>query len=80
MIVNIYDSYEFGVESVIGVARKLACISAGDRIMIGLPSLRALDGSPGPRIWLAAEATDMRCGFDRLPVFVGNGTRLIYRV
>jgi transposase len=25
-----------------------------------------LDGAPGPRIWLAAEATDMRCGFDRL--------------
>ena len=34
--------------------------------MIGLPSLRALTGAPGPRIWLAAEATDMRCGFDRL--------------
>ena len=34
--------------------------------MIGLPSLAALDGKPGPRIWLAAEATDMRCGFDRL--------------
>jgi transposase len=34
--------------------------------MIGLPSLHALDGAPGPRIWLAAEATDMRCGFDRL--------------
>ena len=34
--------------------------------MIGLPSLQALDGAPGPRIWLAAEATDMRCGFDRL--------------
>ena len=34
--------------------------------MIGLSSLRALDGAPGPRIWLAAEATDMRCGFDRL--------------
>jgi transposase len=34
--------------------------------MIGLPSLRALDGAQGPRIWLAAEATDMRCGFDRL--------------
>ena len=34
--------------------------------MMGLPSLRALDGAPGPRIWLAAEATDMRCGFDRL--------------
>lgn len=34
--------------------------------MIGLPSLRALDAAPGSRIWLAAEATDMRCGFDRL--------------
>jgi len=34
--------------------------------MIGLPSLRALDGAHGTRIWLAAEAADMRCGFDRL--------------
>ncbi|HSU30785.1 MAG TPA: IS66 family insertion sequence element accessory protein TnpB [Bryobacteraceae bacterium] len=34
--------------------------------MIGLPSLQTLDGTPGPRIWLAVEATDMRCGFDRL--------------
>ena len=34
--------------------------------MIGLPSLAALDHGTGPRIWLAAEATDMRCGFDRL--------------
>ncbi len=34
--------------------------------MIGLPSLRALDGAQATRIWLAAEATDMRCGFDRL--------------
>ncbi len=34
--------------------------------MIGLPSLRALDGAQGTRIWLAVEATDMRCGFDRL--------------
>jgi transposase len=34
--------------------------------MISLPSLRALDGEQGPRIWLAVEATDMRCGFDRL--------------
>jgi transposase len=34
--------------------------------MIGLPSLRALDGSHAARIWLSAEATDMRCGFDRL--------------
>jgi transposase len=30
--------------------------------MIGLPSLHALDHSQGPRIWLAADATDMRCG------------------
>lgn len=34
--------------------------------MIGLPSLRALDGAQAARIWLATEATDMRCGFDRL--------------
>jgi len=34
--------------------------------MIGLPSLHALDSAHGPRIWLATEATDMRCGFDRL--------------
>jgi len=34
--------------------------------MIGLPSLRTLDGAQGARIWLASEATDMRCGFDRL--------------
>jgi len=34
--------------------------------MIGLPSLRALDRTQGPRIWLAVEVTDMRCGFDRL--------------
>jgi transposase len=34
--------------------------------VIGLPSLQALDCALGPRIWLAAEATDMRCGFDRL--------------
>ena len=34
--------------------------------MRGLPSLEALDGGAGPRIWLAVEATDMRCGFDRL--------------
>ena len=38
--------------------------------MIGLPSLHALDHSPGPRIWLAADATDMRCGFDRLAELV----------
>lgn len=34
--------------------------------MIGLPSLRALDQTQATRIWLAVEATDMRCGFDRL--------------
>jgi hypothetical protein len=34
--------------------------------MIGLPSLRWLDGAQATRIWLAADATDMRCGFDRL--------------
>ena len=34
--------------------------------MMGLPSLRSLDGAQGARIWLAADPTDMRCGFDRL--------------
>ena len=34
--------------------------------MMGLPSLHALDHAQAARIWLAAEATDMRCGFDRL--------------
>jgi transposase len=43
--------------------------------MIGLPSLRALDGSQAARIWLSAEATDMRCGFDRLAERVRVATR-----
>jgi len=30
--------------------------------VIGLPSLQSLDQAQGARIWLAAEATDMRCG------------------
>ena len=34
--------------------------------MIGLPSLHTLDGAQSSRIWLATEATDMGCGFDRL--------------
>lgn len=34
--------------------------------MTSLPSLRMLDQAQGARIWLAAEAADMRCGFDRL--------------
>lgn len=34
--------------------------------MTSLPSLRALDRAQRARIWLAAEATDMRCGFDHL--------------
>ena len=34
--------------------------------MIGLPSLQAMDRAQETRIWLASEATDMRCGFDRL--------------
>ncbi len=34
--------------------------------MIGLPSFEALDRAQAARIWLATEATDMRCGFDRL--------------
>lgn len=37
---------------------------------MGLPSLAALDGAAGPRIWLLAEATDMRCGFNRLAACV----------
>ena len=34
--------------------------------MTGLPSLRSLDRAQAARIWLAVEAADMRCGFDRL--------------
>jgi len=34
--------------------------------VIGLPSLHTLDRAQAARIWLASEATDMRCGFDRL--------------
>lgn len=34
--------------------------------MRGLPSLRGLDQEAGVRIWLQAEAQDMRAGFDRL--------------
>jgi transposase len=34
--------------------------------VIGLPSLHSLDRAQAARIWLAAEPTDMRCGFDRL--------------
>ncbi len=34
--------------------------------MMGLPSLHTLDRAQSARIWLAAEVTDMRCGFDRL--------------
>ena len=34
--------------------------------MMGLPSLHTLDRAQAGCIWLAAEATDMRCGFDRL--------------
>ena len=34
--------------------------------MIGLPSLHAMDRAQGTQIWMASEATDMRCGFDRL--------------
>jgi transposase len=34
--------------------------------LTSLPSLHALDRAQAARIWLAAEAADMRCGFDRL--------------
>ena len=40
--------------------------------MIGLPSLQAMDRTQGVRIWMASEATDMRCGFDRLAERVLN--------
>ncbi len=33
--------------------------------------MRSLDGLQTTRIWLAVEATDMRCGFDRLAERVG---------
>ena len=50
--------------------RRRACAGVagggGERGVIGLPSLHALDRAQAARIWLAAEATDMRCGFDRL--------------
>jgi transposase len=34
--------------------------------VIGLPSFEAMDRAQSARIWMASEATDMRCGFDRL--------------
>jgi transposase len=34
--------------------------------VIGLPSFEAMDHAQSARIWMASEATDMRCGFDRL--------------
>lgn len=34
--------------------------------MFGLPSFDAMDRAQSARIWMAGEATDMRCGFDRL--------------
>jgi transposase len=34
--------------------------------VIGLPSFDAMDRAQSARIWMASEATDMRCGFDRL--------------
>jgi hypothetical protein len=40
-----------------------------------LPSLRALDLAQGARFWLAAEAADMRCGFDRLAERVSGRIR-----
>jgi transposase len=45
--------------------------------MIGLPSLRALDRTQETRIWLAVEATDMRCGFDRLAERVKGGVKVV---
>jgi transposase len=34
--------------------------------VIGLPSLQAMEHAQGARIWMASEATDIRCGFHRL--------------
>lgn len=42
--------------------------------MMGLPSLHALDRAQAARIWLGTEATDMRCGFDRLAERAGTVT------
>lgn len=44
--------------------------------MITLPSLGEMDrgGLRGVRIWLAAQPTDMRCGFDRLAALAGTVT------
>ncbi len=52
------------------VVRALVAV-VRERGMRGLPSLRTLDEdaagcAPRVRLWLASEATDMRCGFDRL--------------
>jgi transposase len=41
--------------------------------LTGLPSLRSLDRALMARIWLATEAADMRCGFDRL----AEGVRMV---
>lgn len=41
-------------------------------MITGLPSLQALDRAQSTRIWLATEASDMRCGFDRLAERVGG--------
>jgi transposase len=37
--------------------------------VIGLPSVQAIDRAQGAQIWMASEATDMRCGFERLAAF-----------
>jgi transposase len=48
--------------------------------MLGLPSLHTLDHAQGARIWFAAEATDMRCGFDRLAERYGQWSGRILAV
>jgi hypothetical protein len=45
---------------------KVSAIGGGGSGVIGLPSLQAIDRAQRARIWMASEATDMRCGFDRL--------------
>ena len=40
-------------------------VEPGEAGLTALPSLRALDQAQATRIWLAADATDMRCSFYR---------------
>ena len=44
----------------------LAVVEEAAGWWMGLPSLQAIDRAQGAQIWMTSEATDMRCGFDRL--------------